>query len=47
MTAEMQRKRLDPKDFLGFDFKLGWIEVPIAYLYSDEDADRHKPDPNG
>jgi hypothetical protein len=32
---------------VGFDFKPGWIDVPIAYLFSDEDAERHKPDPNG
>ena len=32
---------------LGFDFKPGWIEIPIEYLCSDEEAKGRQPDPNG
>ncbi len=30
-----------------FDFKPGWVEVPIVYLCSDKEAEGRRPDPNG
>lgn len=32
---------------IGFDFKPGWLELPVASLCSDEEAEGRKPDPNG
>jgi hypothetical protein len=30
-----------------FDFKPGWVEIPIKYLFSDKEAADRQPDPNG
>jgi len=30
-----------------FDFKEGWIEIPVGFLFTDEEAEDRRPDPNG